>query len=563
MSDVAPEETRPEGQALIIANHTPVTGQRRRPSGEPPPLPRELNTTAAAWLIGFAGWACVWALVFLFDGPEVWITERDLEWMGPIVDNRQSWLTPSMQKVSEIGTFWATPVVGWVTIIGGLAARRIRHVVLLIVALSLVAFISTVISVQIGRPRPLGVSIIGAWEGFAQPSRPVALFAASVVSAGLTLAPFGRWRRSWFFASAALVAMFGFAQLYVAVDHPTDVLAAATVGVAVTLLVYRLWAPESVFPITYRGGKTAHLDIAGARGAAIRNGLESQLGITATDVQLIGVESSAGSTPLSIATADGSRVFAKLYSRSHLRSDRSYKLFRTLRYGRLEDEQRFSSVRRLIQHEDYMLHVMRRAGIDCMEPMGIVEITPDHEYLLVAEFIQGGREIGEVRVTTSLIDAGLTTVAQMWGAGLAHRDIKPANIMVQGDRLRLIDVAFGEVRPSPWRQAVDLANMMLVLALGSSPELVYERALQHFSEQEIAEAFAASRGVTLPSALRASVKKDGRALLECFRELAPERPMVSIQRWSVRRIGLTLWVTVVTIALLAVFVGSLNDIGLT
>jgi hypothetical protein len=45
----------------------------------------------------------------------------------------------------------------------------------------------------------------------------------------------------------------------------------------------------------------------------------------------------------------------------------------------------------------------------------------------------------------------------------------------------LIDVAFVEARPSPWRQAVDLANMMLCLALRSSPERVYQRALRQFS----------------------------------------------------------------------------------
>ena len=45
----------------------------------------------------------------------------------------------------------------------------------------------------------------------------------------------------------------------------------------------------------------------------------------------------------------------------------------------------------------------------------------------------------------------------------------------------MIDVAFGQVRPSPWRQAVDLANMMLVLALRSDAELVYQRACLQFS----------------------------------------------------------------------------------
>jgi tRNA A-37 threonylcarbamoyl transferase component Bud32 len=64
-------------------------------------------------------------------------------------------------------------------------------------------------------------------------------------------------------------------------------------------------------------------------------------------------------------------------------------------------------------------------------------------------------------------------VLRLWDAGLAHRDIKPANLLVRDHRMLLIDVAFVQARPSPWRQAVDLANMMLCLALRSSPEQVY------------------------------------------------------------------------------------------
>lgn len=537
-------------------------GHERRPSGEPPPLPRELNKAAIASLVAFVGWALVWAWVFLSDQPAIWITERDLELMAPIVENRQDWLTPAMQRINEVGTDWATPLVGWAVLVAGLWFRRVRHVLLMIAALAVVAGITTFISIEIGRPRPLGISVIGVWEGYAQPSRPIALFTTVLVAGGMTLMPLGAWRRSWIAVTLVCIGVFGFAQLYVGVDHPTDVFAAATVGLAVTLVLYRLVAPERVWPITYSGGKTAHLDVTGERDEAIRLGLRRQLGVDVTELQPIGLEGSAGSTPLRVSQVDGPVVFAKLYSQAHLRSDRSYKLGRTLLYGRLEDEQHFTSVRRLIQHEHYMLHVMREAGVDCMEPIGIVEITPDREYLLVAEYLEGAVEIGEVAVTPEMIDEGLNEVRKMWRSGLAHRDIKPANVMVQGDRLRLIDVAFGQVRPSPWRQAVDLANMMLVLALGSTPELVYERAKLQFTEDEIAEAFAASRGVTLPSQLRSDVRRDGRELLERFRELAPDREPVAIQRWSVRRIGLTAWVALVAAALVGIFVSNLTDIGL-
>jgi type III secretory pathway component EscR len=113
---------------------------------------------------------------------------------------------------------------------------------------------------------------------------------------------------------------------------------------------------------------------------------------------------------------------------------------------------------------------------------------------------------------------------------------------VQDGHLRLIDVFFVQVRPSPWRQAVDLANMMLVLGLRSDAHRVYDQALRYFTSEEIGEAFAATRGVASPTQLRSMLKEDGRDLLAEFKTLAPSFPTVRIQRWSVRRLALTLWV---------------------
>ena len=114
--------------------------------------------------------------------------------------------------------------------------------------------------------------------------------------------------------------------------------------------------------------------------------------------------------------------------------------------------------------------------------------------MIVMEFFDDAVEIGDAEVSDHVIDEGLQLVRRMWDIGLAHRDIKPANLMVQNDELRLIDVFFVQVRPSPWRQAVDLANMMMVLALRTDAPRVYEHALQYFTPDEIGEAFAATRG---------------------------------------------------------------------
>ncbi|MFL6184305.1 MAG: hypothetical protein ACJ742_07620, partial [Actinomycetes bacterium] len=142
-------------------------------------------------------------------------------------------------------------------------------------------------------------------------------------------------------------------------------------------------------------------------------------------------------------------------------------------------------------------------------------------------------------------------------------DIKPANLLVRDGRVHLIDVFFAEVRPSPWRQAVDLANMMLVLATRSSCEQVYRRARLQFNDDEIAEAFAATSGITMPSQLRKAMRDQGRDLHAEFLRLLPEwAPPVAIQRWSIRRVGLMIGVVLLALLALLTALSSFESAGL-
>ena len=336
------------------------------------------------------------------------------------------------------------------------------------------------------------------------------------------------------------MTLFCLARVYLAVDHPDDVLFGVALGVAIPVAAFRWFTPNEVFPVVYRRGKTAHVDVTGRRGQAIRTAVHDQLGLNVLEIKPVGLESSAGSTPLRLRVEGGpdEYLFAKLYTKGHVRADRWYKLWRTILYGSLEDENPFQTVRRLAEYEDHMLRLLRDVGIRTARPYGIVEITPEREYMLVTEFFTGAVEIGEAVIDDGVIDQGLLLVRKLWDAGLAHRDIKPGNLMVRDGELLLIDVAFVQVRPSPWRQAVNLGNMMLVLAVRTDPERVYRRALRYFTPDELSEAFAATRGVASPTQLRAFMKRDPRDLLGEFRALAPPRKPIALQRWSVRRVGL-------------------------
>jgi membrane-associated phospholipid phosphatase/tRNA A-37 threonylcarbamoyl transferase component Bud32 len=544
----APGMLEDQARPLPLPAETRRERRHRRPTGEAPPLPRHVEATGVWWLVAAVGLIALSLLVFTvgrygfgvsFSVVDNWTLER-------LAALRTPELNRLMLAVSALlGTIWTVKVLAWTTLVVLVVSKRFRHLLVGVVSVQVVTLATIVLSAAVRRPRPFGVGIEGSWAGWAMPSRPVAYLAAILVAMLYSLVPKGRWRQTAKWVATGLVALLGLARMVLGVDAPSDVLVGAVIGVTVPLLAFRWFAPNEVFPVSYHRGRSAHLDVGGARGQAIRRALQDQLGLAVEEVKPFGLAGSAGSTPLRIKVkGDPDTVlFGKLYARSHMRSDRWYKLGRELLYGRLEDEKPFNAVRRLVQQEDYALHKLHLAGLPSPRPYGFVELTPDREYLLVTEFFDGAIELGEAEVDESVIDDGLGIVRKLWDAGLAHRDIKPANLLVRDSRMLVIDVAFVESRPSPWRQAVDLANMMLCLALRSSPELVYQRALRLFSVEEISEGFAATRGLTMPSQLRHLLREKGRDLHAEFFDLLPTRPRrISIQRWSVRRVGLALMV---------------------
>ena len=535
--------------------------RRRRPSGEPPPLPRQLNTSGRFWL-AMAGAVVVFLFVLGFRREmTVLLDAAERPLLSGLAELRNGPTTAVFRVVNDA----VSPVIvltWWVSLAVMLIWRRWRHLFVWVGTMFLVSSLSALAAALIERPRPLGVQIIDSWQGFAMPSRPVAVLAATAVNVLYALVPSGRLRDRGKLVVTGLLAVVVLARLYLGVDHPSDDIVAVIVGVAIPLAGWRLLVPNDVFPVSYRRGRAAHLDVTGRRGEAIVAALHDQLGLVVKEIKPFGLEGSGGSTPLRVCVKGDpdTYLFAKLYAITHLRSDRWYKLGRTLLYGRLEDEKPFNTVRRLVQYEDYVLRLMQAAKLPVAEPYGFVEITPEREYLLVTELFDGAEEIGDAEVDTSIIDQGLVIVRRMWEAGIAHRDIKPANLMVLRGEVKVIDTAFAEVRPSPWRQAVDLANMMLVLALRSDARTVYERARRHFSEEEITEAFAATRGLTMPSQLRRMIREQGKDLHEEFLDLLPERPApIPIQRWTVRRVGLLLAVLVAGLVAASLFVNLLGN----
>ncbi len=557
------ERVTADEAALTGARAPDPAATRRRPSGEPPPLPRPVSTSTR-WYGALGALVVALSLALMTARGTREITAIDLTVTRWLARTRSDPLTDVLDVLASLGSSTTFRALAWVTLIVLLATRRFQHLFTTLALLLVVPVAAASLQEQVGRMRPAGVRIIGGWDGYAYPSLAVTEIALVLTIGVVVLVPPDRWRRPAARLATTFVLLVVAARLYTAVDHPTDAAAGIVLGSALPLVALRLLTPEETFPVTYHRGVRAHLDVGGHRGVAIRRAFASQLGLQIATVERFALAASAGSTPLRLTTDSGEVLFGKLYAANHMHSDRWYKLARTIRYGRLEDERPFNSVRRLVQYEDHMLRVLRDAGLPTAGALGIVEITPEREYVLVTELIPDAVQMDQLddSAIDDLADQGLQIVHALWDAGLAHRDIKPANLLVSRGRLFLVDVAFAQIRPSPWREAVDLANMMLTLSLCVPPERVYERATHFFTPDEIGEAFAATRAVTVPSQLRSLLRAHGGDPVATFRSLAPRRAPVAIQRWTLRRIGLTVAVAIGAIVAASLMIANLRLAGL-
>ena len=531
--------------------------RQRRPTGAPPPLPHPITISTTAWLI-LGAVALAGAFLASQHTPWLRIDDRASTWVLRLLAGiRTPWLTDVANGINGAGSGWGATALGLSVVALTMAFRRWRHLLVFLGSVLFLEIAGTSIYFGLSRPRPYGVTIIGSWGGYSGVSPPAAVLTIFLMGAVYCLAVPGRARTYTKAAVVAVVAVFCLARLYLGVDHPDDVLLGVAFAVAIAVTAFRYFTPNEAFPVAYRRGRTAHVDVTGRRGQAIRQAVRDQLGLTVTEIKPVGLESSAGSTPLRLRV-EGSARRSSCSPSSTPRATSAPTAGTSCGGPSCTAPWRTSTrsrrVRRLVEYEDYALRLLQDIGVRTARPYGIVEITPEREYMLVTEFHTGAVEIGEADVDDTVIDQGLQLIRTLWDAGIAHRDIKPGNLMVRSGELLLIDVAFVQVRPSPWRQAVDLGNMMLVLAVRTDPQRVYRQALSYFTEAELAEAFAATRGVASPTQLRAFMKRHPRDLLGEFRALAPPRPPIALQRWNIRRVALAA-------AMLAVITAAVGETG--
>jgi membrane-associated phospholipid phosphatase len=193
------------------------------------------------------------------------VDQRALEELARL---RTPVLTRTMVVVAGLSSQWVIAALGWATILVLLAVRRFRHLLVFLGVALLIHAITSSLAYstmeQVSTLRPAEIAILGPTGRSAYPVLPLATLTGRLVSMLYCLVPQGRRRQQGKVVVAAMVALVGLARLYLAIDTPTTVLVGIVIGVTIPLVAFRLLCPDEVFPVTYRRGRTAHLDVGGA-----------------------------------------------------------------------------------------------------------------------------------------------------------------------------------------------------------------------------------------------------------------------------------------------------------
>ena len=372
----------------------PEARRQRRPTGAPPPLPKQIGLTGKLWLAA--------VLVVVVSGV-VWLhfTTGPLDRFDAVIirfvtSARTPWLESLTNHLNSVGSRLGRAICGLLTAALAAAFRRWRHLAVFLVSVAALMIVFPILYTMAARPRPYSVTAIGDWEGFSSPSQPVLGLTGILIGFIYMLVVPGRPRWYAKLAIVAILALVSLQPIYLGVDHPTDLAFAIILGVAVPVALFRAFTPSDVFPVRYgRHGKSAHLDVGGARGEAIRRAVQEQLGFVIIEMKPVGLEASGGSTPLKLRVADeqGRRAVGV---REAVREEpctcgplvqaRPHDAVRPAR-GR-DAVQDGPSVRRV---RGLHAPALGEYGPPRPRPCGIVEITPEREYLIAMEFFDDAR----------------------------------------------------------------------------------------------------------------------------------------------------------------------------
>ena len=124
MRKVAPASSASQPVPPVVA--AAPLGKRRRPSGEPPPLPRHVASSTRWLLVGIAVTALL-KIALAIQRSRAALTQADDAVLRVLARLRSQPVTAVMHVFEHLGSSNTIRIVGWTTIAVLVITRRVRH----------------------------------------------------------------------------------------------------------------------------------------------------------------------------------------------------------------------------------------------------------------------------------------------------------------------------------------------------------------------------------------------------------------------------------------------------
>ncbi|MGI9023767.1 MAG: lysylphosphatidylglycerol synthase domain-containing protein [Acidimicrobiales bacterium] len=283
------------------------------------------------------------------------------------------------------------------------------------------------------------------------------------------------------------------------------VLALAFLGRA---YVIDLWGG---FVVGWVAGSVARLVLGAPRrrlgSGRIAEGL-AEHGFPVSDVRPMSADARA-SVPYVLTGDDGQTYFMKEVTNENRDADLLFKMYRSLTYRGLEDEEPFLHPKPAVEHEAYVALLAGQAGVRTPRPRLAATIASGVAVLVQDRVDARGLDgVSADEISAETVDDMWNQVALLREAGIAHRDLRLGNLMVDAEgRAWLIDFGFAENAASRRRLDQDVSELLASLASTVGVERALGPAVAALGAEAVGAAVPFLQPAALSGATRSALKK--------------------------------------------------------
>jgi uncharacterized membrane protein YbhN (UPF0104 family) len=284
------------------------------------------------------------------------------------------------------------------------------------------------------------------------------------------------------------------------------------------------------------------LDIGDGEVTAIRRVTQPSVGL-------------AGSRYYEVVTRDAGPLDVVVFDRDQQAAGTFYRLYRLIRVRGQVARGVPLSVERTVERQALLSYATQDAGVPTPRLRTVVRVGPEAA-VLAYEHCEGTTLAGRNRCTDEELSRIWDTVNRLHARNVAHRGLSADRILfTPDDQVMLLDPGDGDVAASELQVRLDLAQLILELALYVGPEKSAQLAVEKVGTHGLADVVPLLQPVALVRSTRHALRRRRDvlpALRKALQAAVPSDEVVPVQLERIRaRTLVTLVASVAAVYLLA------------